>query len=115
MPQYILFFHHPSNPLPSPEQLQQIMQKFGRWTDSLRKQGKFVGSEGLRIDDARLVRMQNGKIVVDGPFAETKETIGGYIIVNAANYDEAVEMAKDCPGLTVDGPFSVEVREIVPT
>ena len=103
MPQYILFFQHPSDPLPSPEQLQQIMQKFGRWTDSLRNDG------------ARLVRMQNGKIVVDGPFAETKETIGGYITVNAANYDEAVEIAKDCPGLAVDGPFSIQVREIVPT
>ncbi len=116
MPQYILFFHHPSGSLP-PEQLQQIMEKFGRWTDSIRKQGKFVGSVGLRLDGARLVKMQNGKIVVDGPFAETKETIGGYITVNATNYDEAEKMAKDCPGLTAspDGLFSVEVREIAAT
>ncbi len=116
MPQYILFFHHPSGTLP-PEQLQQMMEKFGRWTDSIRKQGKFVGSVGLRTDSARLVRTQNGSIVVDGPFAETKETIGGYITVNAANYDEAEKIAKDCPGLLAspDGLFSVEVREIVPT
>lgn len=115
MPQYILFFHGRSDPSPqlSPEQIQQIMQKYGRWADSLRKQGKLVGGEKLRDDDGRLVRMQNGKVVVDGPFAETKETIGGYFTVNAANYDEAVEMAKDCPVLVGGG--SVQVREIEPT
>lgn len=114
MPQYMLFFHHPGGALP-PDQLQQVMQKFGLWTDSLRKQGKFVSNAGLRTDHARIVKSQNGKIVVDGPFAETKETIGGYITVNAANFDEAEKIARDCPGimLSPDGVFSVEVREIV--
>lgn len=116
MPQYHLFFHHPSGTLP-PEQLQPMMEKFGKWTESIRKQGKFVGNAGLRTDDARVVRTQNGEIVVVGPFAETKETIGGYVTVNAANFDEAVKIAKDCPGLSgsPDGVFSVEVREIVQT
>jgi len=57
-----------------------------------------------------LLSTRNGQIVVDGPFAETKETIGGYFIINAENLAEAIEITKESPTLSEGG--MVELREI---
>ncbi len=113
MSQFILFFHGRSNAAPNltPEQMQQAIERYSRWADSLRKQGKLVSGEKL-ADGGRMVQSMNSKIV-DGPFTETKETIGGYFIIHAADYDEAVKIAKDCP--VFGGGGSVEVREIQTT
>lgn len=113
MPQYILLFHGRSNAAPNltPEQMQQAIERYSRWAGALRQQGKLVSGEKL-AEGGRLVQAQNGKIV-DGPFAETKETIGGYFVITAADYDEAVKIAKDCP--VFGGGGSVEVREIQST
>jgi hypothetical protein len=96
----------------SPEQIQQAIQKYEDWARRLIQQGQLRGGDKLRDDGGRLVHNQNGQIVVDGPFAETKETIGGYYLVETAGYAEAVEIARTCPILAAGG--SVEVREIEP-
>jgi hypothetical protein len=96
----------------SPEQIQQAIQKYEAWARRLIQQGQLRGGDKLRDDGGRLVHSPAGQIVVDGPFAETKETIGGYYLVEAAGYVEAVDIARTCPILAAGG--SVEVREIEP-
>ena len=111
MSQFMLFIRNGEEPNElSPEQIQQAIQRFSAWARKLREQGKLVAAEKLKDNEGLLLRTRNGQIVVDGPFAETKETIGGYFIVEAGNLDEAVALTKECPALSNGG--IVELREI---
>jgi hypothetical protein len=96
----------------SPEQIQQAIEKYEAWARQLIQQGHLRGGDKLRDDGGRLVHVVAGQIMVDGPFAETKETVGGYYLVEVPSYAEAVEIARTCPILAAGG--SVEVREIEP-
>ena len=104
MNDYLLLFHGggPEDAGLSPEEMQQIMMKWSRWTTSLREAGVFKGGEPLE-NEARTVK--------DGPFAESKEVVGGYVMVSAASMDEATEHAKQCPILDTGG--YVEVRPVM--
>jgi len=100
----------PSTPS-TPEEMQLAIEKFRAWLESLSRQGKLRGVEKLKDDGGgRILSVRNGQIVVDGPFAETKETIGGYYIVEAADYDEAIAIASASPIFDEGG--SIELREI---
>jgi hypothetical protein len=115
MPQYILLLREAPSDFSnfSPEETQQIIGEYVAWRSKIQAEGKFVGSNKLREEGGRHVSMRNGKArIVDGPYAEAKEVMGGYFIINAANYDEAVETSKGCPHLKYDG--WIEVREIEP-
>ena len=81
----------------------------GEWFMKYSKAGKIVGGEELQgPTTATTVRVENGRpIITDGPFIESKEVIGGFAVVDVADLDEALAMAKDWPG----GP--VEVRPVV--
>jgi hypothetical protein len=92
----------------SPEEMQAIIQKYVRWSQNLQTSGKLEASEKL-CDDGRIVSVKNGK-VVDGPFTETKEAVGGYFLVTAADYSEACKIARECPVLEREGV--VEVRKL---
>jgi hypothetical protein len=107
---YLFIFHNPvSGPDPTPEEMQQIFGKWMAWVKSLKDKGIYVG--GDRLNDAgKVVRKSKEISVTDGPYAETKETIGGYVIVTAGSLAEAAEIAKGCPGL--DYETLVEVRPI---
>ncbi|HEY8291677.1 MAG TPA: YciI family protein [Thermomicrobiales bacterium] len=94
----------------TPEQMQQTLQQYFVWSDKLRSEGHFLGGEQL-AGGGRTVRTRNGQTAVDGPYAETKESIGGYFIIAAASEDEAAAVAEGCPVLGHGG--LVEVREIV--
>jgi hypothetical protein len=110
MDEFILIFRHEDGKkIASPEQIEIWMKQTQDWIGTIAGQNKFVGGNGLPFDDARVVRPKN--VVTNGPFGEIKETIGGYIIVKANDADEAVEFAKGCPVLQVEGN-SVEVRKI---
>ena len=110
MDEYALIFRHQDgNKIASPEQIQIWMKQTMNWINKISKQNKFVGSNGLLFEEAKVVRHNN--IVTDGPFGEIKETIGGYIIVKAESIDEAVEFAKGSPVLQGEGN-SVEVRKL---
>ena len=76
--------------------------------DSLVKKGVFVAGEPLQPSGKQI----NGKmkVVTDGPFIEAKEFVGGYLIINAKDIDEAVEISKGCPIFDMDG--RLEVRQI---
>lgn len=93
----------------SPEQMQGIITKWQNWMGGLAAQNK-LASPGNRLGWAG--KVVKPKVVTDGPYAEIKEIISGFIVVRAASIEEASEMAKGCPILEVGG--SVEVRDIIP-
>jgi hypothetical protein len=94
----------------SPEQMQQTMKKWMDWKDSLEKNGH-LQSQGERLDASGKVVRGKSKSVTDGPFVEVKDSIQGFMMLNAENLDHAVELAKGCPILESDG--SVEIRGFV--
>src|SRR6266853_6737823 len=93
----------------SPEQLQKAMDQFMAWFERLKQQGKVKGGQPLERT-GKIVSGKNGRIVADGPFAESKEAIGGYFLLQVDDLDEAVEIAKQCPVLEYGS--TVEVRPI---
>jgi hypothetical protein len=93
----------------SPEELQQVMSKWTAWYDQLVHQGKIKSAHPL-IPEGRVVSQKKGRAVADGPFAESKEAIGGYFLIQMTDLDEALQIAKRCPAL----PYGmiVEVRPV---
>lgn len=108
--QYMLLIHHQADNVPAAE-LPQMMQEYMTFTQDLVKSGKFKAGDRLEASaGARTVRVRNGKTVTtDGPFAETKEQLGGYYIVDAKDIDEAIAIAARIPGARSG---SVEVRAV---
>lgn len=97
-------------PTGSPEEMQAMTKRWMDWVGSIAAQNK-LGDRGNRLDNSgKIVRSNN--VVTNGPYAEIKESIGGYTIVKSESYTEAVELAKDCPIFSIGG--HVEVREINP-
>ncbi len=94
----------------SPEQMQEHMQAWGVWMQELGKSGNFVA--GLPLQSEGKVVENYGEVITDGPFAEGKELVGGYLIVKANDLDHATELSKKCPIFERGG--TVEVREIMP-
>jgi hypothetical protein len=94
---------------PSPEQMQNMMKPWEDWMGSLAAQNKLVSSGNRLSSEGRVVK--SDKLIVNGPYVEIKEAIGGYIIVRANSIDEAAELAKGCPILMIKG--NVEVRTVV--
>ncbi len=94
----------------TPEQMQQTVQRYFAWSDQLRAEGRLAGSDEL-MESSATVRQRDGQPVIDGPYVETKDAIGGYYLIEAASADEAAAVAKGCPTLSHGG--FVEVRGIV--
>jgi hypothetical protein len=95
----------------SPEDMQKAIEKYMTWSGNLAAQGKLLGGEKLRDGTGRVLRGGGAQQrVTDGPFSETKELIGGYFLIQAADYEEAVQLVSDCPQLEFGG--TVEIREI---
>jgi hypothetical protein len=92
-----------------PEQLQQVIMNWKNWTEELSKKGIYNGGERLIRNNAAVVK-GNSKQVIDGPFVESKEIIGGYISIKADNQQQAIEISKGCPIFNFDG--IVEIREV---
>jgi hypothetical protein len=93
----------------SPEQAQQMMEKYYTWAGQLATKPWLRGGEQLNPGGRVLTSSANGQ-VVDGPYTETKDVISGYVIVEAPDYDAAMEMGKDIPSLQHSG--WVIVRQI---
>jgi len=96
----------------TPEQMEAVMGAYYAFTKELTDSGKNRGGEALQpIATATTVRVRNGKTVTtDGPFAETKEQLGGYYMVDADNLDEAIAWAAKIPGAQIG---SIEVRPVM--
>ena len=110
MKAFMLLFRHVPNPSyqPSQEDIQAEIKKWQDWIGGIAAQGKFSSTNQLGYE-GKVVKP--GNVITDGPYAEVKEIIGGYIIVKAESFDEAVEIAKGCPILGMDG--HVEVRQFM--
>jgi hypothetical protein len=93
----------------SPTEYGRIVQKYIAWVESLRTSGHYKAGEPLEAE-AKIVSGKQGSLITDGPFAESKETVGGYFMITARDLDEAAEIARGCPIFDNDG--SVEVRQI---
>ncbi len=113
MDEFILIFRHEDGmKVASPEQIQAWMKQTMDWIGGIAAQNKFVSGNGLPFENARVVKATDtGPVVINGPFGDIKETLGGYIIVKAESVEEAVEFAKGSPVLQGEGN-SVEVRKI---
>jgi hypothetical protein len=85
------------------------MQKWMNWMKDLGQKGHFKGGEPLDAD-GKVLRGQK-RVMTDGPYAEAKDIVGGYLIVSAKDLPEAAELAKGCPIFDHDG--SVEVRTLL--
>ena len=93
----------------SPEEIQTMTGRFMGWFEELSQQGKLRAGQPLE-HTGKIVSGPKGRIVADGPFAESKEAIGGYFILTVDSLDEAVEIAQGCPSLEYGG--AVEVRPV---
>lgn len=80
----------------SPEDFQRFIQPYIDWSNNLRAESKHMGNDELH-KGGRADRVCDGQVTVDGPFAETKESIDGYFVIEAADEAEAVEIASGCP------------------
>ncbi len=98
-----------TNPNIAAEQMQASMQKWVGWMQQLGKQGHFKAGEPLEKEGKVLTAHK--KTIHDGPYAEAKDVVGGYLIVTAENLEHATELAKGCPILENEGG-TVEVRAL---
>jgi hypothetical protein len=94
----------------STDELQQAMNKVMAWFEGLNERGKIKGAQPLG-GQGRVISGTDGRFVVDGPFTETKEAVGGYLVLQADSPNEAVEIARSMPTLRYG--ISVEVRPIL--
>ena len=94
----------------SPEQMQQTMKKWMGWIEILKNNGH-VKQMGERLDGGGKVVRGRAKAVTDGPYIEVKDSVGGFMLIEAKNMDQAVELSKGCPILEIEG--TVEIRPII--
>ena len=94
-----------------PAQIEQAKRDYWVSTEDIKKSGHYIGSNGLKhTDAATTVRVRNGKVsTTDGPFAETKEQLGGYFLIEAKDLNDAIQVAARIPSAKWG---SVEVRPI---
>ena len=113
MPNYMFLLYGSREDAPnlSPDELHGVIRKYSDWRESLKRDGIYLASDKLKDDAGRVLRPgPNGPRLLDGPYSETKEVLGGYFAVRAASYERACELARTCPHLEFGG--TIEVREI---
>ena len=113
MPQFLLLLHEFPRDMSgvSPEDIQAVIAEYSAWSERLAKAGKFQGGQKLTDEGGRSITTNGGGLsVTDGPYNETKEVIGGYFMIEAADYDEAVALCEDSPHLKFGG--RIEVRQV---
>ncbi len=115
MSQFMLLLHEDPSGFAalSPQEIQAVVGEYSAWRERLAGQGRLAGGNKLKDEGGRWLTGQNGRVrVVDGPFSEAKEVIGGYFMIEAADYDEAVAISRECPHLRYGG--RIELREVDP-
>jgi len=94
----------------SPERMQQRMQRWMSWLKDLTEKGH-IKDQGQPLERAGKLVKGKRKTVTDGPFAEAKDIVGGYTLIEARDLEQAVELSKGCPIFEADG--AVEVRPVM--
>jgi hypothetical protein len=115
MTQYMLLLHQAPNynmDLPR-EKMLEMTTRYMAWADGLRQKGKLAGGEKLSAGGVRHIKVKDGKPVAsDGPYAEAKDVIGGYFVIEAKDAAEAETIARDCPHFGLSAANWVEIRPI---
>jgi hypothetical protein len=109
---YLLLIYGPEDvPDPTPDEQAEVMAAYNAFTEHIRSKNAYLGGEALEpTPTATTVRVRDGQtLTTDGPFAETKEALGGYYLVEAKDLDEAIDFAARIPGAKTG---SIEVRPI---
>ena len=113
MQNYLLLLHEDESQrsgIPH-DKMMSMLKDYRDWSMKLRAENRLVGGEKLTDDNGKVMRDKQGKVTVtDGPYAESKEIVGGFFIITAKDYDEACTIARGCPHLKYYG--RVEVRQI---
>lgn len=112
MAQYMLLLHQAPNVDDLPrEKMMEVIRRYSAWAGTLRQKGKLVGGEKLIAGHVRHIAVKDGKPVAsDGPYAEAKDVIGGYFLIEAKDATEAEAIARDCPHLS--GSNWIELRPV---
>lgn len=113
MSEFILLLHESPADFASvsADEIQAIIQEYTDWRVKIAAEGRLAGANKLKDEGGRHLSRHNHEFrVVDGPYTEAKEVMGGYFIIKATSYDEAVEISKQCPHLKYGG--WIELREI---
>lgn len=97
----------------SPEQLQRQIEKYMNWIEGLRRNGHFLSGEPLD-ERGRVIAGKKAQTVTDGPFSESKETVGGYFLISAKDLEAAVEISRSCPILENGGTLEVRPIQLIP-
>ncbi len=115
MAQYMLLLHQAPNyntDLPR-EKMLEMTKRYMAWAEGLRAKGKMVGGEKLTASGGRQIKVRDGKLVVsDGPYAEAKDVLGGYFVLEAKDLAEAEAIAKECPHMALAASNWAEIRPI---
>lgn len=109
MEEFTLIFRIPRQSLPSEEDMRGIMIDWNNWLAGIAHEQKYVS--GVRLGRAGKI-LRTGGVVTDGPFAELKEDLGGFIIIRAADVNEAIKIAQGCPVFRLGG--NIEIRPNLP-
>jgi hypothetical protein len=93
----------------------EVLAAMGKYREAMVEAGVILGGDGLQSSAAGArVRCSNGKMTVtDGPFTEAKELIAGYVLIEVATKEEAIEWAKRCPTMGGPGEVEIEVRQVI--
>lgn len=117
MKQYLLLLHETPAAYAgiAAEEMGAIVQRYAAWAQSLAERGLLAGGEKLTEDGGKRLQRRDGRYLVsDGPYAEAKDVIGGYFVIQAESADAAARTADSCPHLDMAGNW-IELREIEPT
>jgi len=108
----LVFFDEKKHEALSEQELQELTDEALEYDEVLRRGGHFITANALQpVHAASTVRVRNGKVLVtDGPFAETNEQIGGFIVIEANDLNEAIQLASGIPPIRLGG---IEVRPIM--
>ncbi|XVU27080.1 YciI family protein [Actinoplanes sp. CA-054009] len=109
----LLIYSEETTAAPDPAEAEQVMNEYWAYTSAINEAGASQGGEALQDSTtATTVRVKDGgeRVVTDGPFAETREVLGGYYLIDVPDLDAAIEWAAKCPGAKHG---SVEVRPIM--
>ena len=110
MKEFIMLFRADYSKMPkgSPEEMQAMTKRWMDWIGGIAAQNKLADKGRRLTSEGRVVRVN--KSVTDGPYTEIKESVGGLSVLKVNSYEEAVEIAKGCPILSIGG--NVEIREV---
>lgn len=103
-----MYLFRGGSPSGTPEQMQQQMQRWAEWASALGAKGHLRGGDPL---DGTGKVLRNRESVTDGPYAEAKDLVGGYMLIEAQDFDSAVELSRDCPIFHSGG--SIEIRPVL--